>query len=119
MTPVTCTSRRCIYAQMGCFSIECIHCGAVHFPDERIGGHHQDSFGDCCNHGKVKRASNEHPKGVPMEVDFPEEQKQLFLKTHPKTKDYRFHQCIRNLNSSFALASFCATNDRTPSSGIY
>ena len=54
-----------------------------------------------------------------MEVDFPEELKQLFLKTHPKTKDYRFHQCIRNLNSSFALASFCATNDRTPSSGIY
>lgn len=40
---------------LGNFSIACGHCGALHFPEERVSNRtDNDSFGDCCLHGRIE-----------------------------------------------------------------
>uniref|UniRef100_A0A914BUM0 Uncharacterized protein n=1 Tax=Acrobeloides nanus TaxID=290746 RepID=A0A914BUM0_9BILA len=66
---------------------------------------------------RSRRQATTSPDGVPMDDEFPETLKQLFLKTHPT--DNHFHDRIRNLNSSFTMASFYVDKDHIPSSDIY
>ncbi|XP_055860289.1 uncharacterized protein LOC129921730 [Biomphalaria glabrata] len=97
------------YRSLGPFTITCIHCQAIHFPEERVGNKvNRDSFGDCCLHGRI---SLEAPI-------FPNELIILFLGQHPLAQE--FHKKIRNLNACFSLASFNVDDDRTINShGIY
>ncbi|GBP60013.1 hypothetical protein EVAR_41295_1 [Eumeta japonica] len=98
-----------LYHALGSFEVLCIHCGALHFPEERVSNHiNRNSFSDCCLHG---RTLIEPPK-VPNELV------RLFLKRHPHLEE--FHKKIRSINASFALASFNVEDDRTINSrGIY
>lgn len=42
------------YHALGPFEILCIHCGALHFTEERVSNRiNRNSFGDCCLHGRI------------------------------------------------------------------
>ena len=94
---------------LGNFNVACLHCGALHFPEERVSNRtHRNSFGDCCLHGRIEL----HPP------KFPNELVRLFLHCHPLTDE--FHKRIRNLNACFAMASFTVDDNRTINNrGIY
>ncbi|GBP31298.1 hypothetical protein EVAR_31423_1 [Eumeta japonica] len=98
-----------LYHALGSFEVLCIHCGALHFPEERVSNRiNRNSFSDCCLHGRILI----EPPKVPNELV------RLFLKRHPHSEE--FHKKIRNINASFALASFNVEDDRTINSrGIY
>lgn len=82
------------YHALGPFEILCIHCGALHFAEERVSNRiNRNSFGDCCLHGRIVM---EQPKCSNELV-------RLFLNRHPYSEE--FHKKIRNINASFALAS--------------
>lgn len=97
------------YHALGPFEILCIHCGALHFAEERVSNRiNRNSFGDCCLHGRIVM---EQPK-------FSNELVRLFLNRHPYSEE--FHKKIRKINASFAVASFNVEDDRTINShGIY
>lgn len=75
--------------RFGEFNVACVHCGALHFPEERVGNKNNNSFGDCCLKGKIDI----------QHADFPNELARLFSHRHPLSPE--FHQRIKNLNSSF------------------
>lgn len=88
------------YHALGPFEILCIHCGALHFAEERVSNRiNRNSFGDCCLHGRIVM---EQPKCSNELV-------RLFLNRHPYSEE--FHKKIRNINASFALASFNVQDD--------
>lgn len=59
---------------LGAMNVECCHCGALHFAKEKVANKiHPLSFGDCCSHGAVPRASFH---------DFPLQLKHLFERKH-------------------------------------
>ena len=97
------------YQNLGHFDVACFNCWALHFPEERVSNRIiWNSFGDCCLHGRIE-----------LEFSlFPNELVNLFLRRHPLATE--FHKRIRNLNASFAFASFNLEDDRTINShGIY
>lgn len=59
-------------------NIECHHCSAKHFSQEKIQGK-GNSFNDCCNHGKVILDN------LP---EFPSDLKSLFESNHLKSKNF-------------------------------
>ncbi|GBP81470.1 hypothetical protein EVAR_86151_1 [Eumeta japonica] len=43
-----------LYHALGSFEVLCIHCGALHFPEERDSNRiNRNSFSDCCLHGRI------------------------------------------------------------------
>ncbi|KAL7079361.1 hypothetical protein ACQ4LE_001408 [Meloidogyne hapla] len=86
-------------------NFECAHCGALHFPEEKI-GNKGNSFNDCCHHGKVNLSM------IP-ENDFPDLLKNLFMRIDTRYKN--FFDCIRSLNSSVSMASMNPLRYRYPS----
>ena len=73
------------YYTLGPFEILCIHCGALHFPEERVSNRvNINSFGDCCSHGRI----------VMEPPQFSNELARLFLNRHPNSEE--FHRRIRN-----------------------
>nr|CAD2170007.1 unnamed protein product [Meloidogyne enterolobii] len=84
-------------------SVECMHCGALHFAEEKTRG---NSFNDCCHHGKVVGLN------IP-EQDFPEELRDLFMKLDARHAN--FFDNIRHLNSSVSFASMNPLRYRYPS----
>jgi hypothetical protein len=88
------------YKSLGPFSIACIYCGALHFPEERV-GNKGNSFGDCCLHGRIAMSPPQ----------FQNELVCLFLGRHLPSEE--FHKQTRNLNLFFALDSFNVSDDRT------
>ncbi|GBP88596.1 hypothetical protein EVAR_25095_1 [Eumeta japonica] len=97
-----------LYHALGSFEVLCIHCGALHFPEERVSNRiNRNSFSDCCLHGRILI----EPPKVPNELV------RLFLKRHPHSEE--FHKKIRSINASFA-GVFNVEDDRTINSrGIY
>lgn len=90
------------YNKLGPFNVQCIHCGALHFPEERVQNRvNPNSFGDCCLHGRINQPA-------PL---FPNELALLFTRQHTLSK--QFHEKIRNISSCFAFSSFNVTDDRT------
>ena len=95
----------CAEHYIGEINVLCIHCGAKHFSQEKVSS--QNSFDDCCNHGKVilERLQN-----------FPDELKELFSGTHKFSKIFFLN--IGRINMSFSFASFNANvinfHDRRP-----
>ena len=81
---------------IGPMNVKCCHCQAKHFEKEKSKSN-QNSFDDCCNHGKVEL------EPLP---DFPYELQSLFENTHQKSNI--FFKNIRRYNNSFAFASFNA-----------
>lgn len=90
---------------LGEMNVQCCHCGAKHFEDEKVGK--ENSFDDCCNHGKVKLENVDN---------FPEDLKLLFNSEHELSHD--FFKNIRLYNNIFSFASFNANivnfNNRRP-----
>ncbi|KAL7076373.1 hypothetical protein ACQ4LE_004482 [Meloidogyne hapla] len=84
-------------------SVECMHCGALHFAEEKTRG---NSFNDCCHHGKVVDLN------IP-EQDFPEGLRDLFMKLD--ARHVNFFDNIRHLNSSVSFASMNPLRHRYPS----
>mgnify|MGYP005983845127 FL=1 len=73
------------YYTLGPFEILCIHCGGLHFPEERVSNRvNINSFGDCCLHGRI----------VMEPPQFSNELARLFLNRHPNSEE--FHRRIRN-----------------------
>lgn len=81
---------------LGPMNVECCHCGVLHFAKEKVANKiHPLSFGDCCSHGAVPRASFH---------DFPLQLKHLFERKHEFSS--QFLNYIRSYNSSFSFPSF-------------
>ena len=91
---------------IGQMNVECTHCKAKHFPNERV-ANKGDSFNDCCNHGNVE---------LLLAPEFPIELKKLFDSEHELSP--QFFQSIRLYNNLFSFASFNANlvnfNNRRP-----
>uniref|UniRef100_A0A915MJ38 Helitron helicase-like domain-containing protein n=1 Tax=Meloidogyne javanica TaxID=6303 RepID=A0A915MJ38_MELJA len=81
--------RNVIVNRLGRMNVECTHCGALHFPEGKI-GNKGNSFNTCCHHGKVKL-------NMIPEDNFPVLLKNL------------------NLNSSVSMASMNPLRYRYPS----
>ncbi|KAI1699264.1 hypothetical protein DdX_17441 [Ditylenchus destructor] len=84
------------------FDYQCISCSALHFKDEAKGdenkkGKNNRIYDMCCSLGKIEL---ENPQVFPPVL------KSLFLKQHPKHRE--FYDFIRNLNSSFSFVSLKA-----------
>lgn len=103
------TSTNIQYHSLGQFQIACVHCGALHFPEENVFNRlNTNSFSDCFLHGRIAM----DPPQLSNELV------RLFLKRHLYSD--QFHKKIRNINSSFALSSFNGEDDRTTNNnGIY
>uniref|UniRef100_A0A915M2W0 Helitron helicase-like domain-containing protein n=1 Tax=Meloidogyne javanica TaxID=6303 RepID=A0A915M2W0_MELJA len=86
--------RNVIVNRLGRMNVKCTHCGALHFPEEKI-GNKGNSFNNCCHHGKVNL-------NLIPESNFPVLLKNLFLRID--TRYMNFFDCIRNLNSSVSMA---------------
>ncbi|KAI1700588.1 hypothetical protein DdX_16618 [Ditylenchus destructor] len=87
---------------LGSFDYQCISCSALHFKDEAKGdenkkGKNNRTYDMCCSLGKIEL---ENPQVFPPVL------KSLFLKQHPKHRE--FYDFIRNLNSSFSFVSLKA-----------
>jgi hypothetical protein len=91
--------------RLGPMVVGCIHCRALHFPEEKV-ANRDDSFDDCCHHGKILLPDI-------VERDFPDLLKNLFLRIDPRYRN--FFECIRNLNSSVSVASMNPLRHRYPS----
>lgn len=102
------------------FTAKCIHCGALHFAEERVQNSvDKDSFGDCCGHGKIKLANGEivvNEIEVPTQ-GYPECFKNLFVGNYPERNNFFLN--IRKVNSSYALASLSTTRYNFPTNGPY
>lgn len=73
--------------RLGDCAVKCVHCGAKHFPEERVQNSvHKDSFGDCCAHGKIKYVNGQIAvnKTDEQEAAYPESFKELFLDEYPE-----------------------------------
>lgn len=106
------------------FSIKCIHCGALHFAEERVQGKHdKDSFFDCCAHGKIEFKDGDiwvddtgaHQQ--PLFGQYPASFRDLFVGSYPEKSNFFVN--IRKVNSSYALASLCANRYEFKSNGPY
>lgn len=80
------------------FNVECRHCSAIHFPEERT--KYSKGFGDefsgCCNYGKFNNLRA-------LIDEYPVELKVLYYAEDVNHKN--FIQNIRECNNSFACAS--------------
>ena len=50
------------YKSLQPFNVKCIHCKALHFPEEKVSNRtHRDFFDDCCLHGRIDLQHPEFP----------------------------------------------------------
>lgn len=103
---------------LGQFNVKCIHCPAIHFPEEESRIHGNNDFGECCNYGKLANLEE-------MIQDYPVELRLLFepeldYNNYTKVGDLHneFKNNIRALNSSFSCASLGCMRFRFPDKNI-
>jgi hypothetical protein len=96
-----------IYDKLGQFDVRCMHCGAIHFPEERVQNNiGEDSFNDCCCHGKISLAEEEYDPS--LQYLFLKGIKLRFKKEFSGSEHQEnFFKYIRNYNSALSMASFC------------
>ncbi|KDQ32681.1 hypothetical protein PLEOSDRAFT_153646 [Pleurotus ostreatus PC15] len=88
---------------LGKMDLECQHCHALHWKDERLTSSTRNSpqFGMCCYQGKIQLASLEAP---PLELD------NLLRDNSPASKEFR--ENIRRYNNALAMTSLgCKIDD--------
>ncbi|KAJ7673753.1 hypothetical protein DFH06DRAFT_1035878, partial [Mycena polygramma] len=88
---------------LGPMNVECPHCGALHWADERVAGSskHAPEFGICCNHGKVQLERLEAP---------PEPLHRLLVGNDAQAQDFRHH--ITQYNAALAFTSLGVSDDK-------
>lgn len=79
--------------KLSAMNIPCLHCGALHFDEERT-TKNSNSFNDCCRHGKVILERIPDPPPI---------LKSLLEGKHAKSS--HFFENIRRINSSLSFAS--------------
>lgn len=106
------------------FDVRCIHCGALHFDEERVQGKHdRNSFFDCCAHGKIEYKDGDiwidDTDGTPRSLfkQYPDSFKDLFVGKYPEQGNFFLN--IRKVNGSYALASLCANRYEFKTHGPY
>ena len=58
------TDKKVKYERLGEYNVSCMHCGALHFPEERVQNDYgKDSFYKCCAHGKIELEDENIPRG--------------------------------------------------------
>jgi hypothetical protein len=91
------------FYSVGSMDVECSHCGALHFAEEKVKG--RTTFNDCCRHGTI-------PAGFPSWPDYPDELKHWFVGDYNADDKWDFLENIRGFNNAFAMASFCCQRYR-------
>ncbi|KAJ6472681.1 hypothetical protein C8R47DRAFT_1145868 [Mycena vitilis] len=88
---------------LGPMNVECPHCGALHWADERVAGSskHALEFGIRCNHGKVQLERF----GAP-----PEPLHRLLVGNDAQAQDFRHH--ITQYNAALAFALLGVSDDK-------
>ncbi|CAG8682306.1 17755_t:CDS:2 [Dentiscutata erythropus] len=94
-------------ADIGQMDVECYHCGALHFQEERTASD-LDQFTSCCHKGAVT---------LPPLLPFPNELKLLFLRNHLLSKTFFEH--IRKYNGATVFASVVSNNELLSGRGPY
>ena len=81
-------------------SVQCAHCHALHWRDEKTSGRGEDLlFESCCKQGKVD---------IPLLMEPPQPLKDLFEGNDERSS--HFLSKIRRYNAAFAFTSFGAAN---------
>ncbi|CAG8782976.1 15644_t:CDS:1, partial [Gigaspora rosea] len=93
---------------LGRMNIDCIHCGALHWFDERLTSSSRNhlKFGTCCSHGQVI---------LPLLQDPPLLLRQLFEGQDDLSKEFRCN--IRQYNAAHAFTSLGAKIDQSVLNG--
>ncbi|KZP24540.1 hypothetical protein FIBSPDRAFT_929756 [Athelia psychrophila] len=94
---------------LGRMDIPCVHCGALHWIDERLADSslRTPKFGSCCAHGQVQLEPLQDPP-YPLQ--------QLFLGLTPQSRE--FLENIRQYNAAFAFTSLGVVQDHAVNAGI-
>lgn len=93
---------------LGPMDIECSHCGALHWFDEKLtdSSARSPQFGSCCNSGQVRLPALEEPP--PMLRD-------LFVNNTPQSREFR--ENIWKYNRAFAFTSLSVKEDHSVNRG--
>lgn len=105
--------RRGATSNLGQMNVKCLHCGGLHFRQERTG---RDSsiFTLCCQKGKVRLP---HLRNAPYFQGLIENSQSENRATRLRSKNYMDN--IRQFNSAFAMVSSEAHLDDSLTHGIY
>jgi hypothetical protein len=89
---------------LGLINVECSHCHALHFQDERLSnsGKSNPKFGSCCLQGQVK---------LDPLFGHPPLLERLFMELSPRAR--KFCDNVRQYNSAFAFTSLGAKLDQS------
>ncbi|TFY55103.1 hypothetical protein EVG20_g9444 [Dentipellis fragilis] len=92
---------------LGSMDAQCLHCGAFHWLEERVGGNRtRPEFGRCCFHGIVRL------EPIP---DPPPRLRALLIGDDEQSREFRLH--IRQYNCALAFTSFSANEQNINTGG--
>ena len=72
-----------LHYSLGCMNLRCVHCGAVHFVCERVGGTaNAPTFSTCCGNGRLLDVLQQLP-------DLPDELEELVSGNDKRSRQFR------------------------------